>query len=55
MKIIYTTKKVVNETTKQELLFNNYYIVLNNGKRIAIRPTFKSDYAKLRLISEYED
>lgn len=35
--------------------YKNYYIELNNGKFIAIKPTFKQDYKTLEILSETID
>ena len=40
-------KKVVKDKT-----FNNYYLALENGKRIPIKPSFNVDYGKLNCIAE---
>lgn len=37
-----------------EKLGYNYYIVLDNGNRIAIKPSFSKDYSILFLLSERE-
>jgi len=35
--------------------YQNYFIVLQNGKRIAIRPSFSKDYAILDIVAEIVD
>lgn len=35
--------------------YNNYAIVLQNGKRIAIKPSFSKDYATLDAVAELVD
>lgn len=35
--------------------YKNYYVELDNGKRIAIRPAFKEDYKTLEIVSETID
>lgn len=56
MKII----KVISEQTyvgkdKKTYHYNNYSIVLDNGKKIQIRPTFVKDYNTLDAIAELID
>ena len=56
MKLIKVIKK---ETYKgkdgNDYNYKNYYIRLDNGKMIAIRPSFKNDYKILELLSETID
>ena len=33
-------------------VFNNYYLVTENGQYIAFKPSFVNDYGKLRIIAE---
>ena len=56
MKII----KVISEKTYEAengktYHYQNYFIVLQNGKRIAIRPSFSKDYATLDAVAELID
>ena len=39
----------------KEYHYNNYAIVLPNGKRIQIRPAFVKDYAILNAVAELID
>lgn len=56
MKLI---KVIKNETYKgnngKTYHYQNYYIELDNGKKIAIKPAFAKDYQALELISETLD
>ena len=56
MKII----KVISKHTYtgkdgKEYHYNNYAIVLPNGKRIQIKPAFTKDYAILDIVAEIID
>lgn len=54
MKVI---KKQSKETYKnkndKECHYYHYYLELENGKRIQIKPAFKEDYKSLDLVSNY--
>lgn len=51
MKVIY--KSHVDEKAKKTFL--NYYLELDNGNQIPIKPSFKEDYPKLRVLAEKRD
>lgn len=54
MKVIKKQSKTTYETKEgKENHYYNYFLVLDNGKSIAIRPSFSKDYARLDTISEY--
>lgn len=42
-------------TTKEGKTFNNYYIVSDNGVYIAVKPSFATDYGKLRVLAEFDN
>lgn len=49
-KVVYT-QKVVDKKT-----FKNYHLLTENGKLIAIKPSFTTDYSKLSVLAEkYEE
>lgn len=39
---------------KEEKSFVNFFVVLENGNRIQVKPAFKDDFTKLLLIAERE-
>lgn len=43
------------KTNEQGQVFNNYYLVLDNGKYLPIKPSFKEDYKVLRLLAKKVD
>lgn len=49
-KVIVIKKEVKDEKGKI-VYFNNYYLLLENGKRVAIKPSFKNDYSTLSAIA----
>lgn len=53
MKLI-SRKHTYTNSKGEEKQGYNYYLVLDNGNKIAIKPSFNSDYAKLFLLSEHE-
>lgn len=56
MKVIkkQSDKTYVNEKTKKECHYYNYYLVLDNGKRVQIRCAFPKDNALLEAVCTYE-
>ena len=52
MKVNVIAKKVVVEKDKKEKVFTNYYLQNENGVLIAIKPSFVTDYGKLRLVAD---
>ena len=56
MKIIKViSKKTYVAKNGKTYHHQNYSIVLQNGKRIAIRPSFSKDYATLDAVAELID
>ena len=53
MKVIKKQGKVYKNKEGKESHYYNYFLLLENGKTIAIRPSFSKDYARLDTISEY--
>lgn len=49
------SKKTYTGKNGKTYHYQNYSIVLQNGKRIAIRPTFSKDYAILNAVAELVD
>ena len=47
-------KTFINQKTKKENHYYNYFMQLENGKRICICCKFKEDYRALDLFSEFE-
>ena len=39
---------------KKDVSFVNFFVVLENGNRIQVKPAFKDDFVKLLLIAERE-
>lgn len=56
MKVIkkQSDKTYVNVKTKKECHYYNYYLVLDNGKRVQIRCAFPKDNALLEAVCTYE-
>lgn len=56
MKVIkkQSDKKYVNKETKKEHYYYNYYLVLDNGKRVQIKCSFPKDNALLEAVCIYE-
>lgn len=53
MKLIKVIKKETYKGKDGNIYnYKNYYIRLDNGKMIAIKPTFKDDYKTLEILSE---
>ena len=51
-----TKKPYTYETAKGETRNSyNFYLVLDNGCKIAIKPSFSDGYSQLKLIAESED
>ena len=56
MKLIKViSKQTYTGKDGKEYHYNNYAIVLPNGKRIQIRPAFVKDYAILNAVAELID
>ena len=53
MKVIKKQGKAYKNKEGKEAHYYNYFLLLENGKTIAIRPSFSKDYARLDTISEY--
>ena len=51
VKLINKDKKYIDKNGKQHISVN-YYLVLDNNKWVAIRPSFKQGYAFLDAVSE---
>lgn len=43
---------VKKQVKKGEKTFTNFYIEVENGKMIAVKPSFTSDYRLLSLVAE---
>lgn len=54
MKVIKKQGASYTDKNNQQRYYDNYYLVLDNGTRIAIRCSFSNDYAKLSTIAEFE-
>lgn len=52
MKVVKKVGNAYKDANGVERHYDNFYIELDNGTRIAIRCTFKTDYAKLNTIAE---
>ena len=50
MKVCFRVEKT--KFNGKDYSFNNYYLVFDNGSSIAIRPNFKKDYSKLRIVAQ---
>lgn len=48
------SKKTYKGKDKKERHYYNYYLVLDNGVSICIRPSFKNDNIKLDMVALYE-
>jgi len=56
MKIIKViSKQTYTGKNGKQYHYNNYTIVLQNGKRIQIKPAFVKDYATLDAVAELVD
>ena len=53
MKLVKKLVKYTNEKGEEKSTYN-FYLVFDNGSKIAIKCTFKEDYSKLLFISENE-
>ena len=47
------SKKTYVGKDGKEHHFYNYYLEMNNGKRVQIKAAYNDDYAKLDLVAEY--
>lgn len=54
MKVI-SKKHTYTGADGEEKVGYNYYLVLDNGSRLAIKPSFSRDYQKLFFICEREE
>lgn len=48
-------KLITKETKKDNKIYNNLALKLENGKYIYIRPVFKDDYKLLLMLAEKGD
>ena len=53
MKLVKKMIKYVNDKGEQKEGYN-FYLMFDNGSKIAIKPVFKEDYCKMVFISEKE-
>ena len=53
MKLVKKMIKYVNVKGEQKEGYN-FYLMFDNGSKIAIKPVFKEDYSKMVFISEKE-
>ena len=54
MKVIKVKSNSTYKNKKgEEKNYYNYFLQLDNDKRIAIKPSFSKDYARLDVICEY--
>ena len=53
MKLLKKLVKYTNDKGEEKSTYN-FYLVFDNGSKIAIKPTFKEDFGKLVFISESE-
>lgn len=47
------SKQAYKDKEGKEHNYYNYYLKLDNGKSIAIKPAFPRDYVLLNLVSKY--
>jgi len=50
MRLTRETKKVMKDGVEKK--YTNYFLVLDNGNYIPIKPAFQNDYKLLYVISE---
>lgn len=48
------SKKTYKNKDGKERHFYNYYVQLENGKRIQVKPAFDKDYVVLDSVCQYE-
>ena len=53
MKLIKRTEKFVKEG--KEIIYNQYFVVLENGTRVAVKPVYKHGRNVLNAIAEREE
>lgn len=56
LKLVMKSHEVEDATTHGKFNIYNFYIELENGYRVQVKPAFKEDFGKLRLLaSRVED
>lgn len=50
--IVKTSSETYLAANGKEYNYKNYYLLLDNGRYIAIKPAFVKDYATLALLAE---
>ena len=50
--VVKTSKETYLSANGKEYNYKNYYLLLDNGRYIAIKPAFVKDYANLALLAE---
>lgn len=54
LKRVVNTQKTYVGSDKKEHYESRFYLVLENGKYVSIRPCFNNDYSVLTLIADTE-
>lgn len=55
MELICRSVQVKDAKINGMITLNNYFIELENGYRIQIKPAFKDDYRKLRMLAKVDN